>query len=396
MKINTYENLKIKILQKTEDPEGLIQKAAKITQQNFIDITEPIDKQKSITKFLLEAKHTSMFEHASITIFIEGLSRSAMCQLTRHRISSFTISSQHYQNYEGYNHIIVPNENQNNKALYESAFKSCEKSYKQLRKNGVHKEEARQVLPSAKATNIIWTINARSLINFLNQRLCNRSCLEIRILANLIKIEALKWWPDLFRWVGPDCYKGKKCFQGEMSCLKNKNSYIRTPEKILENVRSASYAAADIIEAKKMEVRFRQAEALHCTAKTGDAFTPILEKELSVKELFNKIKAYHNRLGLDFQFKEEQERIQFAREILLAMYQEVGEVVNSLPWKPWGGKSTINFDINNFKEELVDVLFFMAELLATFEVTDSQFIQAFKNKLKINNERIDNGYKLNK
>ena len=42
------------------------------------------------------AGHASVLEHASFTFEVEGLSRAALAQLTRHRLASFDVQSQRY------------------------------------------------------------------------------------------------------------------------------------------------------------------------------------------------------------------------------------------------------------------------------------------------------------
>ena len=84
--------------------------------------------------------------------------------------------------------------------------------------SGVPAEEARQILPNAAAVNIMWTVNARSLLNFFEQRLCNRNVGEMRILANKIWHEVHSYWPDFANLCGPRCYTSGQCNQGRMSC----------------------------------------------------------------------------------------------------------------------------------------------------------------------------------
>ena len=43
-----------------------------------------------------KAGHMSVFEHASATLIIEGISRACLAQLTRHRIESYSVTSQRY------------------------------------------------------------------------------------------------------------------------------------------------------------------------------------------------------------------------------------------------------------------------------------------------------------
>ena len=43
-----------------------------------------------------KAGHMSVFEHASATFMVEGISRACLAQLTRHRIASYSVRSQRY------------------------------------------------------------------------------------------------------------------------------------------------------------------------------------------------------------------------------------------------------------------------------------------------------------
>jgi len=163
--------MKIEVLQSTENTNALLHDACMITQKKRIkDIAQTI-------RYLVSANHTSMFEHMSMTLLITSVSRSFLAQITRHRIASYTASSQHYQEYD-----IYPNVMCNNMAKSEAVRIFCKETdtfYNILINSGVPKEEARQILIGAKAVNIIWTINARSLMNFLNLRLCKRNVKEM-------------------------------------------------------------------------------------------------------------------------------------------------------------------------------------------------------------------------
>jgi len=224
--IQTYEDMKIKKLHCSPDPNYNLKCLADITQKRqemaqyisseIRDKYQPTDT-KTLIPYLLKANHTSLFEHMYISFGIEGISRSLLAQITRHRMASYTVSSQHYQNYANYPTTI-------NKDLYDKHFGSVadifdklDDAYQKLIIGGMPKEEARQLLPNAKCVNLVWTINARSLINFLNQRMCKRNVSEMRIFAEKIRTLAKIWWPTLFMLVGPDCKMKGGCTQGKMS-----------------------------------------------------------------------------------------------------------------------------------------------------------------------------------
>lgn len=80
-------------------------------------------------------------------------------------------------------------------------------------------EDARFVLPNACETQMIVTMNARSLQNFFKLRCCNRAQWEIRELADQMLELVYEAAPTLFKNSGPSCVFGK-CSEGKMSCGK--------------------------------------------------------------------------------------------------------------------------------------------------------------------------------
>ena len=80
-------------------------------------------------------------------------------------------------------------------------------------------EDARYVFPNACETKIVFTMNARSLMNFFRHRCCNRAQWEIRELANEMLKEVKNVAPIIFKYSGPSCVNGD-CPEGKMSCGK--------------------------------------------------------------------------------------------------------------------------------------------------------------------------------
>lgn len=137
--------------------------------------------------------HTSVAEHVSATFRIEGISRSCLAQLTRHRMASFSVMSQRYCTIEGNDWYVIPPsviEAGEEVGFCAEADKAA-KAYHRLLAKGVKKEDARFLLPEATKTNLVMTINVRSLMNFLNLRLGKSAQWEIRELANAM-VQAIK------------------------------------------------------------------------------------------------------------------------------------------------------------------------------------------------------------
>lgn len=137
--------------------------------------------------------HTSVAEHVSATFRIEGISRSCLAQLSRHRMASFSVMSQRYCEIEGDDWYVVPPSviKAGEEVGFRAETEKAAKAYRRLLAKGVKKEDARFLLPEATKTSLIMTINARSLMNFLSLRLDKSAQWEIRELANAM-VQALK------------------------------------------------------------------------------------------------------------------------------------------------------------------------------------------------------------
>ena len=93
------------------------------------------------------------------------------------------------------------------------------KAYNLLMQDGEAKEEARMLLPMSAGVNVVVTMNARSLINFLQLRLCRRNAQEMQMLAASMYTMCYDWFPELFSMIGPYCFMHNgRCNQGKMSC----------------------------------------------------------------------------------------------------------------------------------------------------------------------------------
>jgi len=213
-KFKSYHDVKIKLIHSTPNPRHLVAAACYLTQKRKVSGEASEMKAAQLVKYLFKANHTSPLEHCHITVLIESISRSFLAQITRHRIGSFTSASQHYTTYNEFPNVLDPR--MINFDGVKQFLEQADEVYSHLISRGVPKEEARQVLPNAKAVNLLWTVNARSLINFFNQRLCKRNVNEMFLFANKLRGVCIIWWPELFSLVGPDCETLGGCTQGKM------------------------------------------------------------------------------------------------------------------------------------------------------------------------------------
>ena len=81
-------------------------------------------------KMLMDLGHESPIEHVSFSFAIEGVSRSLLAQITRHRIASFSVQSQRYVRERGFEYVAPPEiENlPEAKALFDRAMEEDQKT----------------------------------------------------------------------------------------------------------------------------------------------------------------------------------------------------------------------------------------------------------------------------
>lgn len=242
---------KVTLLSHTPTPELNVASAAKLcySPSSIEDLRAGLTEEKvsSFVEMLAEIGHESPIEHAFFTFGIEGVSRSLLAQITRHRMASFSVQSQRYVAEHDFG-VVVPPEIEaipEAKAEFQKAIQEDLQHYNKLTDilKAKHKavmlqsgmdekaadraaekkaiEDARYVLPNACETKMIMTMNARSLQNFFAHRCCNRAQWEIQDVANQMLALVLEVAPHLFKKAGPPCVSGG-CPEGKMSCGKVK------------------------------------------------------------------------------------------------------------------------------------------------------------------------------
>lgn len=178
------------------------QRAVESARVSFGSGAKGEEKDKKLVEYLLAHSHHTPFEH-SVFQFHVKLPIFVARQWMRHRMASYNEVSARYT--EVQEEFYVPAEFRvqdrinrqgslksgalDNKRLLEIYTKSLDASYaayRSLLENGVAREMARMALPVAQYTQFHWTVNARSLMNFLSLRMDSHAQLEIREYAGAI------------------------------------------------------------------------------------------------------------------------------------------------------------------------------------------------------------------
>lgn len=246
--------MKVQLITYTPDPERVVATAAHLcySKKSINEILDDMnsDKAEKLIKKIVDMGHISPLEHISFTFGIEGISRSCLAQLTRHRIASYSVQSQRYLSMEEFE-AIIPTELQftENEEIFQNTIETITSAYKEIHRNiketyqsrglserdsnSIANETARSLLPNATPTNLIMTMNARSLLNFLSLRMCERAQDEIRFLAYQMLILVYPIAPNIFKKAGPPCIRGN-CPEGALSC--GKPEKIRTDVETYKNL----------------------------------------------------------------------------------------------------------------------------------------------------------------
>jgi thymidylate synthase (FAD) len=215
--------MNVKLIGFTPNPEKIPAMAAKLTHSKTKpeELDKTSDKElDTILKQVLNLGHTSVIEHTNFTFAISDVSRSLTHQLVRHRIASYAQQSQRYVDFKEPCYVTPPKieKNKEMKKAYDITMENIWKEYNKLLGMGIPAEDARFVLPNAACTNIIVTMNARSLMNFFELRCCLHAQWEIRQLANKMLTEVKKIAPTIFKNAGPACKTKKICLENKKDC----------------------------------------------------------------------------------------------------------------------------------------------------------------------------------
>ncbi|TLD96349.1 FAD-dependent thymidylate synthase [Helicobacter jaachi] len=140
-------------------------------------------------------KHASTLEHLHYNFYIQGISRACLQELARHRMASFSVKSSRYTLKELKNLPSFLPANAENLARAEEfivltsneqvnlASLHALENLRQILCNNVNNDIAKFAMPESYRTELSFSINARSLQNFLALRTSKSALWEIRALA---------------------------------------------------------------------------------------------------------------------------------------------------------------------------------------------------------------------
>jgi len=184
--------------------------------QSFDNSDDGGEKDKDlINRVGNKFKHSSTLEHLTYTFYISGVSRALLQELARHRMASPSVKSTRYtlkelkdeetftdglsaqkllEKYNNPQEVYVDKHMQRaskylvwtNELIVDYASLVALENLRLILLQGIGNDKAKFCLPESYKTELTWTINARSLQNFINLRSGKSALWEIRDLANNI------------------------------------------------------------------------------------------------------------------------------------------------------------------------------------------------------------------
>ncbi len=171
----------------------------------YAEFVEDIDvsRAKSFLKKMIKYGHDSVLEHVVFQFWL-SMSRVASHQLVRHRMASYTqMSLRQVRDLSVEDFVVPPTLKDEDREEWKKDIQATIDSYRKWLDKGYDVDTARRRISQDARTDLVMTINARSLRNFFSLRAKHDADFEIHEVANrmykLIKDEGLSF---LFEDIG--------------------------------------------------------------------------------------------------------------------------------------------------------------------------------------------------
>ena len=164
------------------------------------------DRDVGLVGFLMRERHGTPFEHNAFRFHVR-CPIFVMREWIRHRIGSFNELSGRYAKIDEAFYVpavedvrtqvgkpgaysfesVEQDVAERTRARMEESYRASYTAYEEMLADGVAREVARSVLPVGIMTEFFWTVNARSVMNFLSLRNTEHAQREIRRYAEAVE-----------------------------------------------------------------------------------------------------------------------------------------------------------------------------------------------------------------
>ncbi|WP_239309937.1 MULTISPECIES: FAD-dependent thymidylate synthase [unclassified Frankia] len=199
----------------TDGGQALAEFAGRACYQSWSKPNPATATNAGYLRHILDVGHLSVLEHATVTMYVTGVSRSLTHELVRHRHFSYSQLSQRYVPARGAA-VVEPGVIADDPRLhelfteatataldaYERLLSGLEKHFADVAVPTSRRKQARQaarsVLPNAAETRIVVTGNYRAWRHFIAMRASEAADVEIRALAIAALRELQRVAPNVF------------------------------------------------------------------------------------------------------------------------------------------------------------------------------------------------------
>lgn len=113
--------------------------------------------------------------------------------------------------------------------------------------------------------------------------------------------------------------------------------------------------------------------------------------DATIVDLLEEQRELQLKFGVNFNTMTMDERIQFIKDMMLALADEIHEALGEVSWKPWQtGRQYVNYDAYN--GELIDAFHFLMNLVLAGNLTGEDVVRMYREKREINARRQRDGY----
>ena len=109
-----------------------------------------------------------------------------------------------------------------------------------------------------------------------------------------------------------------------------------------------------------------------------------------LRELFRMQKALNERIGVNTNEFNDEQKTEWVLNYCRAMSQELAELTDSVPWKWWAKYQKL--DEQNARVEVVDLFHFLISLAQTLGMSADDVFEAYMKKNEVNFKRQESGY----
>lgn len=195
--VDRWYLMNVYLVNYTRNGVKLIADAVRLTGPFFASMEDA-----DVVRYMVKHDYGSVLEHVSFTFLLENISIAISRELLEHRITSHTARSTRYSDESATGFYSPHFTDAAGEETYRTTLRYLQEQYLKLKAYAGY-EVARYVLPLATHCSYQWTVNARSLINFLRLRLCMNAAPEMRELAAAIKNCVVNLYPEIFETI--DC-----------------------------------------------------------------------------------------------------------------------------------------------------------------------------------------------